>query len=174
MPKWGFTKKENKMKRICGALLLAVMLTVMLAGCGFNVARPEIKEGRFNVSVTYEYNGEVKTASGVYVCKYDGVIWYNINGEPCVGWKESFEGDIKDGGVLPIGYTEDGGEIIIGLLMYPEYFMGDPEHADRTPLVRAEILYPDDQIDEADIIAAEYGVKLIGYEYDEPIKNTYK
>jgi hypothetical protein len=51
--------------------------------------------------------------------------------------------------------------------------MGDPNYAEHTPLVRAEIFYEDDQIDDPEIIA-EYGVKLIGYEFDEPIKNTYK
>jgi hypothetical protein len=166
------------MKRICGALLLAVMLTVMLAGCGFDVARPEIKEGRFNVSVTYEYNGEVKTASGVYVCKYDGVIWFNINGDPCVGLKESFEGDIKDGGVLPIGYTEDGGEIIIGLLMYPEYFMGMSNYAEFTPTASLELFYYEggtvsESYNDPETLA-KYGAKLISFEYDKPIENSYK
>ena len=161
------------MKKITIALILVMLLSFGLTSCWLGVPRPEIKEGRFNISVTYEHNGVIKTASGVYVCEYDGVIWYNPNGEPCVGWKESFEGDIEDGGVIMIGNTDDGGEIIISLLMYPEYFMGDPEHADRTPLVRAEILYPDDQIDDEESIA-EYGVKLIGYEYDEPIENIYE
>lgn len=74
---------------------------------------------------------------------------------------------------IPICNTDDGGEIFISLLMYPEYFMGDPEHAESTPIVRAEIFYDDRQIDDADVIA-EYGVKLIDCKYDKPIENTYK
>jgi hypothetical protein len=161
------------MKKILSALTLIVLLSLCLTSCSFGVARPEIKEGRFNVTVTYEQDGEIKKASAVYVCEYDGILWYNINGEPCVNWKESFEGDIKDGGVLPICNTDDGGELYISFLMYPEYFMGDPEYSDFTPLVRAEILYEDDQIEDPEVIA-EYGVRLISVEYDEPIKNTYK
>ena len=149
------------------------ILIATLTSCGSSVPRPEIKEGRFHIAVTYEHNGEVKTASGVYVCEYDGVTWYNVNGDPCVNWKESFEGDIKDGGIIPIGNTDDGGEIFISLLLYPEYFMGDPARADDTPLIRAELWYPDDQIDDPKILA-EYGVRLIDYTYDEPIENTYK
>jgi hypothetical protein len=137
------------------------------------VPRPAVKDGKFNISVTYEHNGEIKTASGVYVCEYDGTIWYNANRDPFVDWKESFEGDIKDGGIIPICNTDDGGEIFISLLLYPEYFMGDPEGADRTPIIRAELWYSDEQIDDAERIA-EYGVRLISYEYDEPIENTYK
>ena len=161
------------MKKIFSVLLLMLILISMLTSCALNVPRPEIKEGRFNISVTYEHNGEIKTASGVYVCEYDGVIWYNVNRDPFVSWKESFEGDIKDGGILPICNTDDGGEIFISLLLYPEYFMGDPECSDYTPVVRAELWYPDEQIDDEAIIA-EHGVKLIGCEYDEPIENSFK
>lgn len=161
------------MRKLLSALLLAGMFLCMLTGCGSTVPRPEVKEGRFNITVTYEYNGEVKEASGVYVCEYDGVNCWDINADPYANWKESYEGDIQDDGIIPICNTDDGGEIFISLLMYPEYFMGDPEHAESTPIVRAEIFYDDRQIDDADVIA-EYGVKLIDCKYDKPIENTYK
>ncbi len=161
------------MKKTVASIILLLALSIILTSCGADVPRPEIKEGRFNISVTYEYNGETKTASGVYVCKYDGIIWYNPNRDPFVSWEESFEGDIKDGGILPICTTDAGEEIFIGMLLYPEYFMGDPEYADYTPLVRAEIFSSKRQSDDPEILA-EYGVKLISYEYDEPIENTFK
>ena len=161
------------MKRLLSSLLSVFMLVTFLTGCALDVPRPEVKEGRFNITVTYEYNGEVKEASGVYVCEYDGVNWWDINADPYANWKESYEGDIQDGGIIPICNTDDGGEIFISLLLYPEYFMGDPEHAESTPIVRAEIFYDDRQIDDADVIA-EYGVKLIDCKYDKPIENTYK
>ena len=141
------------MKKISTLLILLLLLSIVLTSCGFDVPRPEVKEGRFNITVTYEHNGEVKKASAVYVCEYDGIVWYNVNGDPFVNWKERFEGDIKDGGVIPICNTDDGGEIFISLFLYPEYFMGDPEYADFTPLIRAELWYPDEQIDDADVIA---------------------
>ena len=162
------------MKKIYNAIILVLLISLALTSCGLNVPRPEIKEGRFNFSVTYEYNGEAKTVSGVYVCKYDGVIWYNPNRDPFVHWEESFEGDgVNEYGDIPICNTDDGGEIFISLFMYPEYFMGDPEYANAKPLIRAELCYPDDQIGDPDILT-EYGVKLISYEYDEPIENVYK
>lgn len=161
------------MKKTISVLIFIFVILSALTSCGITVPRPEIKEGRFNISVTYEHNGEIKTSKSVYICEYDGINWFNINGDPCVIWKESFEGDIKDGGVLPICNTDDGGELYISLLLYPEYFMGDPEYADFDPIVSAEIFYSDRQINDAEIIA-EYGVKLIGYECDKPIENTYK
>ena len=160
------------MKRKLSVFILMLTLVGTLASCGFYVPRPEVKEGRFNITVTYELGGEVKKASAVYLCEYDGIVWYNVNRAPFVNWKESFEGDIKDGGVLPICNTDDGGKIFIGLLLYPEYFMGDPNYAEYTPIVRAELFYDDLQTDNADVIA-EYGVRLISYEYDEPISNSF-
>ena len=161
------------MKRKLTVFILMLILVGTLASCGFGVPRPEVKEGRFNITVTYEHNGEVKKVSAVYVCEYDGIVWYNVNRNPFVNWKEVFEGDIKDGGIIPICTTDDGGEIFISLFLYPEYFMGDPDYVDYTPFIRAELWYPDECIDDADVIA-EYGVKLIECEYDEPIKNSYK
>lgn len=161
------------MKKIFGAIVLMMALTLFFTGCGLTVPRPEIKSGEFDITVTYEYNGEMKTASGVYVCEYDGIIWWDINAEDSVNWKESFEGDIQDDGIIPICTTDDGAEILISLYLSPEYFMGDPECVDWTPRVQAELWYPDDQIDDAALIA-EYGVRLISYECDEPIKNVFK
>ena len=163
----------KKTGKIFISLIFTLVLLFSLASCGADVPRPEIKEGRFNVSVTYEHGGETKTVSGVYLCEYDGIDWYGVNSEPSVIWKEGYEGGIEDGGIIPICNTDDGGEIFISLLMYPEYFMGDPEYANAAPTVRAELWYSDEQTDDAERIA-EYGVRLIGYECDAPIKNTYK
>ena len=159
------------MKRLLSSLLSVFMLVTFLTGCALNVPRPEVREGRFNISVTYEHDGEVKEASAVYVCEYKGIAW-TPEAQPYVNWKTTFEGDITDGAVIPIGNTDDGGEILISFLLCPEYFMGDPEHADHIPTARAEIFYDDKQIDDV-VLIAEYGVKLIGYEYDKPIVNCF-
>ena len=160
------------MKKLFCIFAFILLLSTCLTSCEVEPA-PKIKEGRFNFSVTYEEWGEAKTVSGVFVCEYDGVNWWDINRDPYANWKESYEGDIQDSGIIPICNTDDGGEIFISLLMYPEYFMGDPEYANYTPLIRAELWYPDEQTDDIERIA-EHGVKLISYEYDEPIENSYK
>ena len=160
------------MKKLSVAFFLIFVILSALTGCGITKPRPEIKEGRFDISVTYEHNGEMKTLSGVYVCEYDGVVWYNVNGDAFVNWKTHFEGELNADSI-PVCTTDDGGEIFISLLLYPEYFMGDPDYAEYTPLVRAELWYPDAQTVDADVIA-EHGVKLIGYQCDAPIENSYQ
>ena len=152
------------------------MLSTCLTSCEVEPA-PKIKEGRFNFSVTYEEWGKAKTVSGVFVCEYAGRSFTLEGGDFTREWEGSVEGveNLHDTfyATVRVGETNDGGEIFISLLMYPEYFMGDPEHAESTPIVRAEIFYDDRQIDDADVIA-EYGVKLIDCKYDKPIENTYK
>ena len=58
--------------------------------------------------------------------------------------------------------------------------MGDPNYVDFTPMITAELFYYDgdngtisDSSNDTELIA-EYGVKLIGFEYDNPIENTFK
>lgn len=159
------------MKKILSYVIFLLLLSLGLTSCGANIPRPQVKEGRFHISITYEHNGEVKEASVVYVCEYKGIA-RTLEGEPYLKWKESFEGDGMEGSVIPIGNTGDGGEIYISLLLSPEYFMGDPKYADHTPIVGAEIFYEDDQIDDAEILAG-YGVRILHYEYDEPVQNEF-
>ena len=88
------------MRKLLSALLLAGMFLCMLTGCGSTVPRPEVKEGEFDVTITYEVNGEVKTLDLVYVCEYDRVAW-TLEGTRYRAWNGNF-----------VGY-EDGNEMII-------------------------------------------------------------
>ena len=127
------------MKKIIGMLLLVGLLAGMLAGCG--VQRPAIKEAKFDFTVTYELDGAVKTVSGVYACKYDGISWALDSGRTR-SWKGQVEG-VETTGVgddIKLGTTEDGGNIILALAFYPSYFMGDMEMEAPVPYLVVE--YP--------------------------------
>ena len=111
------------MKRIIGVLILVVMFTAVLTSCGHTVPHPEIKEGEFAFSVTYEFNGKAKTVSGVYVCEYNGTSWV-LDGGAHRDWK----GYIKGGEIeerIEIGTTTNGEKVELNLDLYPDYFMGD-------------------------------------------------
>lgn len=164
------------MKRIIGALLLSVMTLLMLTGCALNMPAPEIKEGKFDVSVTYEINGEQKTLDLVYVCGYDGVDW-TLEGTTYRAWNGHFEG-YGDGDVIEISKTEAGDEIALCILIYAEYFMSEPGYTDFAPIPLVNVIYYEDGVemieDDQDLIAEEYGVRVIGIEFDEPIQNSFK
>ena len=162
------------MKKIFFVLILLISLS--LTGCGMSVPRPEVKEGEFDVSVTYEVTGEVKTLDLVYICEYDGVDW-TIDGTRYRAWNGHFDG-YDDGAVIEVSETDDGGKIALCFLIYPEYFMGEPDYAlDFYPHVLANHIYYEDGIemidDDQDLIAEDYGVKIINCEYDTPIENEF-
>ena len=169
------------MKKIVTLLAVLLVACLSLASCGLAVPRPEVKEGRFNFSVTYELNGEVKTLECVYVCEFDGTSWSLEGGDYSRDWKAHTEGDFEgDDYSAIIGKTEDGGDIILFFGIYPEYFMGDPETGDwGLPEPSIAIVYPENELGEmiqiGDPIELErdYGIRIVSYEYDEPIANTF-
>ena len=80
---------------------------------------------------------------------------------------------------VPIQVNEDGA-IYINFGFYPEYFMGDPT-ADyyNAPSPSLFMVYNDSTEDTLHITSEEedilqYGVKLISYEYAEPIENSFE
>ena len=168
------------MKRIIAFLILTALLAVMLTGCGAAVPRPEVKEGRFDFSITYEMNGEINTFSAVYVCEYDGSSWTPDGFNFTRDWKAYVEGEYEgDYNSAIIGKTEDGGDIILLFGVYPEYFMGDSIGDSGVPTPSVYIVYPEDEHGHSSSVAEPkdveelYGVKIISYEYAAPIENSF-
>ena len=156
------------------ALLMAS--SSLLSGCAVTkFPVPEVKKAQFNFSVTYEIDGEEKIYSGIYVCEYDGIY------VSCVGKGRNWDGYVENGGdngLIPV--QERKNEVIyIDLGFYPEYFMSDPDGFEGVPEIKllADIRSEDGGIGfetEQDVIFEDFGIRVISYEYDEPIQNTYK
>ena len=152
---------------------------------------PTVKEGEFNFSVTYEVDGEQETLSSVYVCEFQESGW-ELDGW-YIHWNEYIEDrELENRFEETRGYlllkTIDDGEIYLDLNLSARYFMSDPRfdaHANTDePIVirpRLFIEYSESKYDEIGEAYSEdatvlegYGVKLIRYEYDAPIENTYE
>ena len=163
------------MKKIICLLIALLLFSLGLTSCGLTMPRPEVKEGQFDVSVTYEVGGETKTLDLVYVCKYDGVKM-TPEGTRYRAWNGYFEG-YADGDVIEVSKTDDGSRIVLSFLIYAEYFMGEPESTDFYPEARTERIYFEDGVEMIDYdeerITEDYGVRILGINYDEPIKNTF-
>ena len=163
------------MKKIICLLIALLLFPLGLTSCGLTMPRPEVKEGQFDVSVTYEVGGETKTLDLVYICKYDGVKM-TPEGTRYRAWNGHFEG-YADGDVIEVSKTDDGSRIVLSFLIYAEYFMGEPESTDFYPEARTERVYFEDGIEMIDyneeLIAEDYGVRIINIDYDEPIKNSF-
>ena len=168
----------RKLQRIVVTVLM-VAATAVFSGCT-TVAKmivPSEKEGRFDFSVTYEIDGEEKTYSGVYVCKYDGsyVSAFGGGGIDWSGYLESTKGQPE----IPI-QTNDEGVIYIGLGFYPEYFMREPGFEDcEIPNHTLYIVYHSDDPDMVSIDSSidfmeQYGIRVISFSYDAPLENSYE
>ena len=160
-------------------MILALTLVFTLTSCGFTVARPEVKEGRFDFSITYELNGEEKTFSAVYVCEFAGTSW-TLDGGYGRDWNAHTEGDYEgDDYSAVIGKTDDGGDVILFFGIYPEYFMGDSADDRGAPEPSVYIAYPEDEngasglVNIPEEVYEKYGARIISSEYDQPIENTF-
>jgi hypothetical protein len=163
------------MKKILILLVLTILLTCLLTSCGLTVPRPEIREGEFDFSVTYEYNGEIKTVSGVYVCAYNGMDWA-LDGGYYRDWTGYIQGGNTDD-YVPIDIV-DGDEIILVLNLVPDYFMDDfIEGYREVPKPYISVTVVDDEgltfFHEPEEVEKICGARIISYEYAEPIENTF-
>lgn len=170
------------MKRIISLLLLVLILSFTLMSCGIDVPQPKVQEGRFNFSVTYEVGGVEKTIEGVYVCKFVKA-YAGLTGHNRV-WEGYIEGsDIEDVERYELLSNKDG-IIYLDLALDPMYFMADPFYDSfndsEKPEAYAFIVYHDDIAEEMGYfdtdpeILERYGVRVLSFEYDEPIENTYE
>lgn len=162
--------------KLLAVVLLTTMLTMLFSGCAVKVGVPTIKEGRFDFSVTYEVNGEQKTYTGVYVCEYDGVETTFLGSS--IEWKGCIENQ-EQWWDMPIQNNEDG-IVYLNFGFLPEYFMGDPNaiYYD-VPSPSLYMVYNDSDEDMSHVTGEEedilqYGVKIISYEYADPIENTFE
>ena len=161
-------------------LVIAGFIVGAFTGAFVSIPKPEIKEGEFDFALTYEVDGETKVIEGTYVCKFDGVSRY-IDG---VG--RDWTGYIKDHD-NSTDYeikTTDEGVIKIDLDICSEFFMSDPSYkiSENTDVYKPEpyiyITSGDATIeDPTNEVFFDYysgdDVRIISFEYDQPIENTY-
>ena len=168
------------MKRKICALLALLTVALLLTSCGLEVPRPEIKEGRFDFSITYEMNGEIMTYSDTYVCEFDGTSW-TFDGGYSRDWNDYTENEHEgDAYCAILGQTDDGGDIVLFFGIYPEYFMGDSTGDRGEPEPMIYVTYPEDEnggsvgIAQPEEVEEIYGIKIISYEYDLPVENEFR
>ena len=165
-----------KKKKLVALVALMTITTSLFSGCAVKMETPEVKEGRFDFSVTYTVNGEEQTYNGVYVCKYEGIS-VALDGKG-----RSWDGYIENGsrdGLMEIQNNDDG-KIFIDFKFNPLYFMSDPNYTVfDIPAPELLLVYHSDDPDYVSIgqdidFLADYGVELIDYTYAAPIENSYQ
>lgn len=162
-------------------LLVSALIAASFTGVFVRVPRPEIKEGEFDFALTYELDGERKTIEGTYVCKFEGAS------RAIDGVRRDWKGYIKDheGSTSYDIKTTDEGTIKVDPDICAEFFMSDPNYQnmkssdDPKPEPYIYITSGDPSIEDPanEVTFNLYegdDVKIISFEYDEPIENVYK
>ena len=160
---------------LCAVLLIAYAIVTVIF-C-YNT-KPAVSEGEFPFSITYEYLGETKTISGIYVCKFSGSQTVMTEHE------RYWEGEIlyTEGDYMV--HKEEMKTLAVQPHMSAGYFMGDPLHRDfyqsygqEGPTPYAEYYDYENEISIADYDKDEelaaIGFRFVDFSYAEPIENSF-
>ena len=176
---------KKKKLLIPGAIIAAVLIILAIGANMFGLfetlPKPEIKEGEFDFALTYEVDGETKKIEGTYVCKFEGI------NRALDGISRKWTGYIKDHDYFTAYElkTTDNGVIMAELDICSEFFMSDPSYKitentdDPKPEPYLYITSGDTDVEDPsneisfDVYEGD-DVKIISFEYDAPIENTYK
>jgi len=163
------------------AVILLVILTIgfiiMPCSCillGENPPKPEVTYGEFPFRLEYKINGELVIIEDVVICEFDGFGWNEMRGK-YRKWTSHLSNSKKESAVLII---VDEKVKIYCYVGSAEYYMGDEKWPELRPLTPRFVPIknnPNDmnvyQIDE---FIEKYGLKLISWEFTDPIVNTFK
>jgi hypothetical protein len=137
--------------------------------------KPKITYGEFTFTFVYEVNGEEKVVEDVLICKYDGVKWAGDFSYSRRYWKHSFKsGNIR----LTLLQIDEINEIYYIIPSSAGSQMGDGEpwtgYVPKDAWL-AEIDYEirGYHVSEEELLN-KYGIRIISWEIDPPIKNTFK
>ena len=150
-------------------LVAAIMLTVISAFIAGIALKPTVTESEFPFSITYELDGEIVTINDVYKARYKENKKYKYR---------TYIGEIGNLGEDNTIYTlktDETGRIELWTHFYPDYLMGDAwyDYFDEEAF-EPRIYYYDAEENEFydKETLSEQGVKLISFEYPEPIENS--
>ena len=174
-------KKKFLLPGIFFAAMLVAFALLTVIFC--YTTEPEIAEGDFPFSITYEYKGEVGVLSGVYHCKFSSSSTYGGFHERWWDGGATYDQTPKYDYAYIIDRTEDY-SLSMHEHMIPGYFMGDPLHQDYYDEYYDGVIAPyieyydykngitlDDSNREAVLEAIDF--KIIDYTYPEPIENSF-
>ena len=154
-------------------LVVSTLIVGSFTGAFLTIPKPEVKEGEFDFALTYEVDGETKVIEGTYVCEFEGVS------KALDGIGRDWNGYIKghDGFTDYEIKTTDKGIIMVGLDICPEFFMSDPDYYIMSGKDKPEpYLYikSGETSNEVFFDYTDDDVKIISFEYDQSIENTYR
>ena len=174
-------------KLIPAAVLLALTLILYIVASVLfaYTTKPEITDGEFQFSITYEYKGETRTLSGVVKCSYSGSD--TVQGEHNRYWDEEviYQNPINPEKPHIVDENEEM-QTVLSLQpnMVAGYFMGDPLYRDYyqaygvqgpEPYIEYYDYKNNISLDEEnrDRVLQSIGFKILDFTYEKPIENSF-
>ncbi len=175
-----------KSKKLIKIALLIIIFPFLFVALGWSIIfvgmwivepnppRPQKTYAEFPFELTYEIDGDTITIRDVYICEYKGVGFDEGNGK-----YRKWNGYIKSTGEPAVFLTEDADRKIYCFVGDAEYYMGEESDYELQPLTPR--IY--DEIKEYSVdtkyffsstqIMHHYKIKIIDWEFTEPIKNSF-
>ena len=147
--------------------------------------KPEITYGEFPITLTYEYNGELKTIEDTVICEFDGFGFNEAHGK-FRKWETYLKSGNVDLVILDLRGSDAkdkyGNKILCFFFSFgnAEYYMGDTWRKSY-PQIRDYVEYKYEREDgttggsayTADEALNKFGIKLISFENAQPIENKF-
>lgn len=156
---------------ILAIAVLAIAVCSVVSGIA---QKPTVTEAEFPFSITYELDGETVTIEDVYVARYsDNSGYADTKSRVYVGKI----GNMSEDQTVYTLKEDENGRIELCTHFYAEYMMGDAaeyNYFDEEPFEPGIYYYDAEEIEyhDAETLQAQ-GVKLISFEYPEPIENSF-
>ena len=177
------------------SLLIATMLAILLATvsvlfvwysspkhkwqqiiAGFEALpdppQPQITYGEFPFTLVYELNGEVIVLEDTKICEYDGV------GVGSNGKYRKWIGRLADSGNGDVFIISDDTREVYCYIGSAGYYMNDEKYPEQRPLTPRIYYVKLNNNDRSILSQAEllekYNVKLLSWEFTDPVENTFR
>ena len=164
----------NNRQKATIIFIVYLIATLILLFFGYSVQKPEITRQEFPFTITYSYQGETNTISGIYAGEYVPKAKYL--GDNSVGWY----GYIQDQDRLQADFYRigeiDSQKFSINLNIVPGYLMGDPAYAGSV-CQPAGVYHSFDGMNDITVTdpaeLEKLGLSIVGWEYPEPVENHF-
>lgn len=166
--------KNKKLLLPAIILTVAVLLMVAYSLISSISKKPTITEKEFPFSITYEFNGKTEKIEDVFKVTFKGHDGYaDTKSRIYVG---DFVNGPKENDRFYVLLENDSERIIIDTNFFADYMMGEQDcgYFDDGAFEPQILYYDSEEIEYTDEqTLSEHGVKLIDWEYPEPIENTF-
>lgn len=156
------------------AIIFLPWITIYISGLFMSKpSAPQITYGEFPFRLEYEINGEKLVVEDTMICEYDGVGW-NEGWGKFRKWKGYLENSDEESVLL----INDNTRKIYCFVGSAEYYMGDERYPKKRPLTPRVYMVKLDDMDTTTFTQEEllekYKIKLISWDFSEPIINDFK